>query len=120
MANTEGERKAGFSNAQLDTLSKIWDLQVGQRRMLIAVAGSELIDSSPHKDDLLVSYGGITQERIDEFNEVQQVYGTGFHTDENGNLYWTGTIKLSSDSEEENPTEQTVNTAVSETSPKNK
>ena len=120
MTNAEGEKQAGFSEGQLDTLSKMWDLQVGKQRILVAVAGSELIDSCPDKDDMLVSYGGITKERVDEFNGVQQVYRTGVHIDESGNLYFTGTIKLSPDSEAESPTEQTENTAVPEKSPEQK
>lgn len=119
MTNAEGEKKAGFSEGQLDTLSKMWDLQVGHPRMLIAVAGSELVDSCPHKDDLLVSYGGVTTGRIKEFNEVQEAFGTGAHIDENGNLY--ATVQIFPDSElEEGATEQAANTELPESSPEQK
>ncbi len=112
MADTEQEQRRGLSSGELEKLSTIWDQQVGQHRMLLAVASSELVD---HNDGMLVFYGGHTLEMIGIFNELHKAMGSGLFMDDKANLYFTGTVRVSPDpeSEIESPIEQTANPSVS-------
>lgn len=115
MADTEQEQRRGLSPGELKKLSTIWDQQVGQHRMLLAIASSELVD---HNDGMLVFYGGHTLEMIGIFNEFHKALGSGLFMDDKSNLYFTGTVKVSPDSESEidSPIGQTINPSSPEPS----